>query len=368
MGKDPCVSIFWLNEGRAVDRKAPGRCRPLSGSVAARLPHANLNSCTRRLASDLAPQGQDPMTLAPRRIGIDVSKAALDVFDAETGTAHRLVNDETTIAAFLTTLPADAVVVFEATAPYDMALRRALDAAGLRAVRVNPSRARDFARAAGFLAKTDAVDARMLARLPEALDMPNAAPLDPTREQLLALHRRRDQLVDMRAMERGRRADETDPKSRKSLQNHIDWLTRAIAALEADIEAILARPECAERAALIGSVKGVGPVTVLTLMALLPELGARSAKSIAALAGLAPLNRDSGRHRGKRHIAGGRRRVRRALYMAALSAIRRNERFKRHYLAIKQRSGRAKIAIIAVARKLLVILNAMLKSRQPFQA
>lgn len=308
------------------------------------------------------------MTLSEVRVGCDVSKAWLDFFETASGLATRIANEATQIAIFISRLPLQATVVFEATAPYDLALRQALDRAGMRSLRVNPSRARDFARAAGFLAKTDAVDARMLARLPDALDMPEAPAFDSQREALVALNRRRDQLVDVRAMERGRLVDEPDKTLRQCLQAHIDWLDSAIGALDLEIENMLARPAFAPRVALLSSVKGVGRVTIATLIALLPELGHRSPKTIAAIAGLAPLNHDSGSMRGQRHVAGGRRRVRRALYMAALSAIRWVERFKSYYLAVKDRSRSAKVAVVAVARKLLVTLNAMLRTGQPFKA
>lgn len=308
------------------------------------------------------------MTLAQHRIGIDISKTWLDVFDANTSKATRVANRAVDIAAYLATLPPTAVVVFEATAPYDEKLRRALGAAGLSAIRANPGRARDYARAAGFLAKTDAVDARMLATLPDTIGGNLAQAFDVGREALIALHRRRDQLVETRAVERGRIADEPDVKARKSLARHIVWLTREITDLDKQIKMVLAKPEFAPVVSIVRSIKGVGEVTAATLIALLPELGALSAKSIAALAGLAPINRDSGAMRGQRHIGGGRRRVRQALYMAALSAIRGVPRFKAHYLAIRARCKHAKIAIIAVARKLLVTLNAMVKKGEPFKA
>jgi transposase len=304
------------------------------------------------------------MTLAENRVGCDVSKNWLDLYETATNRAHRIPNTAPAIARLLARLPPGTTVVFEATAPYDTLLRRALGHTQLRAIRVNPGRARDFARAAGFLAKTDAIDARMLARLPDALEVPQAPPFDAEREALAARHRRRDQLVEMRAVEKGRLAAETDATLRKSLQHHIRWLDAAIAA----IEAALASAAFAPRTRLLGTVKGVGPVTIATLVALLPELGNRSAKTIAALAGLAPLNRDSGAMRGQRRIGGGRRRVRQALYMAALGAIRGIARFRQHYLAIKARSGHAKFAVIAVARKLVVTLNAMLRSGEPFKA
>jgi len=308
------------------------------------------------------------MTLSPRRIGCDISKGWLDVFDTGTRAAQRLANRPDEIAAFLSTVAPGTTIVFEATAPYDLQLRRAIDRAGLGAVRVNPSRARAFARAAGYLAKTDAIDARMLAAMPAALAMREEPAIAPEREALLALNRRRDQLVAARAVERGRIADEPDPGVRESLARHIRWLDGEIAALEAEIADLLATEPFAPAVRILRSVKGVGAVTTATLLALLPELGKRSAKAIAALAGLAPLNRDSGAARGERRIGPGRRRVRRALYMAALGAIRSIPRFKAHYRAIKARSGHAKVAIIAVARKLLVTLNAMLRAGVPFKA
>lgn len=308
------------------------------------------------------------MTIAPLRIGIDVCKTRLDIFESGTGVASRIPNSTAAIQAFVSRVPIPATIVFEATAPYDMTLRRCLSDAQVRALRVNPARARDFARAAGFLAKTDAVDARMLARLPDALDVDEAVPIDETREALIVLNRRRDQLVDMRAVERGRSADEHDPETRQSLENHIEWLDAAIKKTDARIKAMLAQPAVAPTVEMLRSVKGVGPVTIATIIALLPELGRRTGKEIAALAGLAPLNRDSGAHRGQRRISGGRSRVRRALYMAASSAARWNERFKQHYLSVMSRSHKHKVAVIAVARKLVVTLNAMLKAGKPFKA
>lgn len=307
------------------------------------------------------------MTIAHRRFGIDISKPWLDVFDTGTNKLSRVANRPADINAWLCSVPLEARLIYEATAPYDTELRRAITAAGRTSVRANPSRARDFARAAGFLAKTDAVDARMLAAMPDALDMAPATAFDAEREALIALHRRRDQLVDIRATERGRCADEPDEAARESLLRHVFWLDAEIKVLDAKIRAMLEKPAVAAKVALLRTAKGVGDVTITTLIALLPELGQRSAKSIAALAGLAPLNRDSGAMRGQRHIGGGRTRVRRALYMAALSAIRFVPRFKDYYLALKARCGHAKVAVIAVARKLLVTLNAMLKNGEPFR-
>lgn len=308
------------------------------------------------------------MSIAQHAIGCDISKAWLDLFESKTARSARCPNTAAGIKAFLATLPAGTTIVFEATGPYDTELRKQIDAAGLKAIRVNPSRARDYARAAGYLAKTDRIDARMLASLPDALACEAAPPYDAQREALVSLHRRRDQLVEMRAMERARTADEPNARVRESLERHTVFLDAEIKVIEAQIEAMLAEPTFQPIADILRTVKGVGPVTIATLVALMPELGHRSAKTIAALAGLAPFNRDSGKMRGQRQIRGGRTRVRRALYMAALGVIRTNPRFKAHYQAIKQRSGKAKIAIVAVARKLLVTLNAMVKTREPFRA
>jgi transposase len=308
------------------------------------------------------------MTLAPSRIGIDVSKAWLDIFDATTRTLFRCPNTPDDIARFLATLGPNTTLLFEATAPYDMDLRRALATAPCRVIRVNPGRARDFARASNYLAKTDAIDARMLAAMASAIDLPGEPPFDEEREALAALHRRRDQLVEMRAVERGRKASVPDMVERASIERHIHWLDGEIKMLEGQIRAAIKQPAFARKAALLRSLKGVGEVTIATLLALLPELGYRSHKGIAALAGLAPVNCDSGTFRGQRRIRGGRRRVRQALYMAALAAIRGIPRFKAFYSAIRARSGHAKVAIIAVARKLLVVLNAIMKTGQPFRA
>ena len=308
------------------------------------------------------------MTLAPHRIGIDISKAWLDIYDAGTAKALRVANDATSISLYLATLPATVEVVFEATAPYDDKLRRALSASGLSAIRANPGRARDYARAAGFLAKTGTIDARMLATLPDVLPRVSAPAFDAEREALIALNRRRDQLVGIRAVERGRAASEPDRDVLESLARLIVCLDGEIAQLDVKIKAALAQPAFAPLVLIVRSVKGVGEVTAATLVALLPELGHLPAKPIAALAGLAPINRDSGMKRGQRHIGGGRRRVRQALYMAALAAIRCVPRFKAFYLAVKARCKHAKIAIIAVARKLLVTLNAMVKKRELFKA
>lgn len=307
------------------------------------------------------------MTIHPCFIGCDVAKHHLDLFDEASGTSLRIANTSEAIAAWLSSLDGkDGFVAFEATGPYDMTLRRALEQAGLHFARINPARARDFARATGRLAKTDAIDAQMLAAMARSLALASDAPADPARNALAQLHKRRDQLVAMRAAERVRHSEGHDPSG--SLARHLAWLDAEIATLDRLIaDALRADQTLARTQALLRSAPGVGAVTATTLIALMPELGHCSPKAIAALAGLAPFNNDSGRHRGKRSIKAGRARVRRALYMAALAAMRSSPRFKAFYQAVLGRSAAAKVALIAVARKLLTILNAMIKTNTAFQ-
>jgi len=234
-------------------------------------------------------------------------------------------------------------------------------------VRVNPARARDFARATSALAKTDAIDARLLASMGRALALAPSQVADPLRERLARLQRRRDQLVATRADEKKRLAIAEDDDVRASIAAHIAWIDAEMKRLQVVIDRLVA--SSAQLLALrkqLQTAPGVGPVTALTLIALMPELGQRSGKTIAALAGLAPFNNDSGAFRGQRHIKGGRGRVRRALYMAAIAAIRKVPRLAAHYRNVVGRSGHAKVGIIAVARKLLVALNAMARTGQPF--
>jgi transposase len=308
------------------------------------------------------------MIIPPDVVGIDVSKHTLDVFDAGLGRSEIVSNTSGAVATLARELAArERFVVLEATGRYDARLRRALQAAGVAHARVNPGQARDFARAAGFLAKTDKVDARMLARLGEALRPRPAEPADTARERLTLLHRRRDQLVTMRKQERARQADLLEDDLLEDIHRHLAWLNAEIAGLDKRIaHAIAADPGLKGACAILRSLPGIGPVAATTLLALVPELGRRSPKTIAALAGLAPLNRDSGLHRGRRSIRGGRRRVREALYMAAVSACRSNSRFAATYRALLDVGKAPKLALIAVARKLLVTANAMIRDQQSF--
>ena len=300
----------------------------------------------------------------PDIVGCDVSKHFLDLFEA--GRNERLDNTPAVCAALAARL-GGRFVVFEATGAYDKRLRDALAGAGVAFARVNPGRARDFARAAGFLAKTDKIDARMLAAMGRALAPPAETAPDRDRERLGELVKRRDQLVKMRAQESVRAAECIDRDVRIDIDSHLAWLDRRIERLELAIKTLTkTNAAIAREIARLKSAPGVGPVTATVLVALMPELGARSPKTIAALAGLAPLNADSGQKRGQRRIRGGRRRVREALYMAAISAIRSKTRLGAFYRRLRQTGKTAKQAIIAVARKLLVTLNAMVRDNAAF--
>jgi transposase len=310
------------------------------------------------------------MTLHPSCIGIDVSKASLDIFDPHTGFA-RIANTAVSIRAWLAQLDPERVIVFEATGHYDLTLRTCLEAARHAYSRINPLKARRYAQATGRLAKTDRIDAALLAEIGTRLDPPRHVPAEPDRERLGQLGRRRDQLVAQRACERTRLKEggRADAVVAESLQAHIDWLDTSIARIEAEIASHIENSDSLrQQAALLQSVPGVGTQTATALLALMPELGCRSPGAVTALAGLAPYNCDSGTLRGQRRIQGGRARVRKALYMAALIASRFNSRLRRFYQRLLAAGKAKKLALIAIARKLLVILNAILRDKRPFAA
>jgi transposase len=306
------------------------------------------------------------MILPLRCVGIDVSKRMLDIFDEAIGGPERITNAAQAITELVARWRCSNVfVVFEATGVYDRELAEGLRQSGIRFARINPARARDFARAHGRLAKTDAIDARLLAAFARTMAPAANPPPEPARNTLALLAKRRDQLVQMRAQEKNRRSEAHDRDMIEDIALHLDFLNAAIKVIEAKIKALIkAEPEISEQVRLIQSAPGVGPVACMQLIAQLPELGQIGPKQIAALAGLAPLNVDSGSYRGKRAIGGGRKRVRDALYMAALNAVRREGSFKTFYQRLRAAGKPAKLALIAVARKLLATLNAMLRDRK----
>jgi transposase len=261
-----------------------------------------------------------------------------------------------------------ALVVLEATAGMEMPVVAALAAAGLPVVAVNPRNAREFARATGRLAKTDIIDAHVLAQFGEALKPPLRPLPDAATQELNALVTRRHQLVEMITAEKNRLAQAVTKAVRASIREHIRWLERRLADIDQDLAgSIRQTPVWREKDELLRSVQGVGPVLSTTLLAGLPELGALGRKQIAALVGVAPLNRDSGRHRGKRMIWGGRARVREALYMGTLVATRFNPVIRAFYQRLLAAGKPKKVALTACMRKLLTILNAMARHDTPWQ-
>ena len=299
-------------------------------------------------------------------VGIDVSKAELEV--AVGGEAWTIPNDESGIETLLQRLSERTpdLVVLEATGGYETAAVASLAEAGLPVVVANPRQVRDFARATGKLAKTDRIDARVLALFAERIRPQVRALPDEEAQELTALLARRRQLIEMMVAEKHRVT--MAPKTvRKGIRQHIEWLKRQLKSVDSDLERrIKESPVWRAKEDLLRSVPGVGPVVSRTLIGDLPELGRLSRREIAALAGVAPLNRDSGTLRGKRMVWGGRRTVRVALYMAALTASQRNPVIREFYERLRERGKPPKVALTACMRKLLVILNAMVRDGVPW--
>lgn len=302
-------------------------------------------------------------------VGIDVAKPHVDVHVRPTDESFRVSRDDAglgeLVARLLGLVPT--LVVLEATGGYERAVAAALGSAGLPVAVVNPRQIRDFARATGQLAKTDALDARNIARFAEAV-RPVARPLPTVQAQALAeLVARRRQVVEMLGAETNRHQQARDPRVQRRIATHIRWLTNALAELERDLDdALRASPLWRATDNLLQSVPGVGDVTAFTLIADLPELGHLDRRKIAALVGIAPLNRESGAWRGHRMIAGGRPVVRCVLYMATLTAIRFNPVLASFYQRLVAAGRPKKVALTAAMRKLLTILNAMLRDQRPW--
>jgi transposase len=302
-------------------------------------------------------------------VGIDVAKDWLDVAQRPGGEAWRVSSDETGVAALVERLKdvRPMLVVLEATGGLQIPAVAALAAAGLRTVVVNPRQLRQFAGATGRLAKTDAIDAQVLAQFGEAV-RPEVRPLpDAATRELSALVARRRQLIEMLTAEKNRLRVATK-KVRANIEAHIRWLEGELLDLEGGLgDVIRSSPVWRERDNLLRSVPGVGPVLSSVLLADLPELGRLNRKEIAALAGVAPLNRDSGQFRGRRTVWGGRSHVRTALYMATLVASRYNPAIKSFYQRLLSVGKPKKVALTACMRKLLTILNAMMRHEAPWE-
>ncbi len=305
-------------------------------------------------------------------VGIDVAKATLEVALWPEGPGAQLANDVEGHDAILSMLSGREVtlIVLEATGGYEMACAAALQASGWPVAIVNPKQSRDFARAMGWLAKTDRIDARVLAQMAQVLSThpKHALNLKPVpgeqQQRLQALVTRRRQLLTMLTAERNRLAL-SHSSVRPGIVVLIEILRAQMDAVEGELQvSITEDPALAETLELLTSVSGVGLRTATVLIADLPELGHLSHKAISALAGLAPVARDSGAQRGKRRIFGGRKNVRTALYMAGLVAARHNPVLRDFYQRLLAAGKPKKVALIAVCRKLLVILNAIAHSRQ----
>jgi transposase len=303
-------------------------------------------------------------------IGIDVSQAYLDsAIRPGAKPAARDPNDPVGISALVSRLRplAPTLVVVEATGGLELPLVAALQVAKIPVAAINPRQARDFAKATGRLAKTDRIDAEVLAHFAEAI-RPEARPLPTAEVQALdALLSRRQQLLEMRVMESNRLGSCSDPTVRAGLERHLAWLESEVADADGRLaEAVKSSPAWKVKDELLQSIPGLGPVPSLTLLAALPELGALDGGKISALVGLAPFANDSGQRRGGRHVRGGRAAVRRVLYLAALSAVRHNPALKAFRDRLSARGKKPKVILTAVARKLLVIANAVIRTGRPW--
>jgi len=306
------------------------------------------------------------MSAEPVFVGIDVAKASLEIAVHQSAERWSVPHTDAGVANLVARLRALAptLIVLEATGGLERPGVAALAAASLPVAVVNPRQVRDFAKATGQLAKTDAIDAAVLAHFAAAVRPPVRPLPDAATQHLAALVTRRRQLVEMLTAERNRLA--TAPKAlRKELAAHIRWLERRLAGLDTDLDQAIRTSACwRAQEDLLRSVPGVGPIVARTLLAELPELGTLSHKAIATLVGLAPLNRDSGLFRGRRMIWGGRATVRAVLYMGALAGVRFNPVLRAFYERLRAAGKLPKVALTACMHKLLTILNAMAKHQQ----
>lgn len=300
-------------------------------------------------------------------IGVDVAKDVIDVAAGDAAVV-RIARTRERVEAWAMRVPRKARVVLEATGGYEQLVARALRARGIAVSIVNPRQVRDFAKATGHLAKTDRIDARVLAHFGRALRPRVTVALSTDVQALRALLDRRRQLVGTRTAEKNRRQQTADPVITGSIDEHLAWLAGQLAGLDRAIdEAVRTRPEVRDAVQRFQTAPGIGRVVATTLVTHMPELGALSRKHVAALAGLAPFARDSGQCRGRRAIWGGRAEVRAMLFLAAQSAARWNPTLRDFYERLLTHGKSKKAALAAVARKLLTAVNAMARDRQTWQ-
>ena len=303
-------------------------------------------------------------------VGIDVSKHSLDVHVRPSGESWSVTNDAKGHVELVKKLGgmAPTLVVLEATGGYQASAVAELGAASVRVAVVNPRQVRDFAKATGRLAKTDAIDAAVLAHFAESI-RPEPRPVpDEITVELQALVTRRRQLIDMRTAETNRLETCRVLQVRRNIQKMINMLNKQIGTVEDDLDTTIRNsPLWREREDLLSSAIGVGPTTARTLLTHVPELGTLNRRKIAALVGLAPFNNDSGKRTGARSIRGGRTEVRAVLYMATITAVRHNPQLQTVYARLVAAGKAKKVALIACARKLLTILNAMMRTKTPWR-
>jgi transposase len=304
-------------------------------------------------------------------VGIDVSKARLDVAVLPGEQTWSVANDDEGITQLADKLKglSPKLVLLEATGGLERRVLARLAGGGVPAMAINPRNVRDFAKSLGKLAKTDRIDAIILGRFAQAV-RPELRPIaDEQSQELQTLLTRRRQVVEMITAEKNRLFATDQSRTRRRIKEHIEYLQKSLNINDYDLEqSIKQMPIWLEKVDLLESVPGVGRVTASTLVALLPELGTLGRKQIAALVGVAPFNRDSGTLRGRRTVWGGRATVRAVLYMAALTSTRWNPAIKALYRRLKAAGKPSKVALVACMRKLLTILNAMLRTRAPWRA
>lgn len=302
-------------------------------------------------------------------VGIDVCQKYLDVYIRPLEKLFQVTNDEVGISKLVQTLKniQPELIVLEATGGMEINAAVKLTQAGLAVAVINPRQARDFAKATGQLAKTDAIDAKVLAYFADAIRPEVRQISDESSRQLEDLVQRRRQISDMITAEKNRRRGKTN-SVQASIDEHIEWLKKKLKEIESQIKsAIAVNPDWQQKMKLLTSVPGVGQVVAVSLISSLPELGTISHKSISYLAGVAPLNKDSGKFRGKRRIYGGRAKIRCVLYMATLVAVRFNPVIKTFYERLLQKGKLKKVALTACMHKLLIFLNAMMKNNQAWR-
>lgn len=299
-------------------------------------------------------------------IGVDVSKDTLVVFNPITRESREYPNQPVGFAQLSKSLKGlpNPVIICEATGGYETDMALSLNSQGYAVSIVNPRQVRDLAKGLGQWAKTDKIDARMITTYGEIVEPEATVFASETEQEMKEWLQRRQQLIEMVSAEKNRR-HQASPRTQDAIDEHIEWLEEKIRALDAKLKQLSQyAPQLQEKQALLKSVKGIGSVISTHLSIALPELGKLNRRQIAALVGLAPFNRDSGKYQGKRFVSGGRAAVRCSLYMATLSAVRYNPAIRAYYRHLVERGKCKKVALVAAMRKLLVCLNAMMRTNQ----